>query len=492
MSPPSLAGQSFPYWSHRTQANYFQNAAPSIFFRNYSLVVGNLGCDALTSSGVSYTTAQVSGKIVVMVSHERDSQCTVQGAQANFKPFNPAGLIYRPRLGMSRAWGASNPYQPASNDIPVWYTGVTPGIPIAISGSTAPNINGGNGLRTPNATIFLDMPYINYYELELLCPAGYPWNYGLGNATYVACPLQSGTYFAFFISLFLLCLSTAKLAQFVQAEGKIHFSISQMVLSACWLAGLFYFITRCVFGGDVNLFAIVPYDSFEGMADIPFAFMFTAVLVMGFYFGEMSRLTSRHTVPGLSALKIPAIVFIIFVWAIFIADNLVNALDPLAIDVKTDSTTLYNFFFIWMAVIVPLVCSAILIWGMISIILALSSSPNKGSLVRIMILCGFAICFIWAFGVVHWLNNYQPFGYLTVRGGFNDLWEIPFYAVRMWMGNFYCCGTCILLCFCFSVTVSKEIEISKSGTSSTSSANSSSKSSKSSSGSSSSDPVIEL
>merc|ERR1711916_245448 len=267
-------------------------------------------------------------------------------------------------------------------------------------------------------------------------------------------------------------------------------SMSQMVLFFSFLSGLFLLLYFMVLGGSLNPEAISPYDAWEGVYWCPAGFYYTALIILGFYLGEISRLTSSQGVPGLSLMKIPAIVFIVVTWCILISEMVTTAADGTGLD-SVNNTMLFSFFFAWIGVILPFAVSAVLAWGVISLLRSLGSAQgSKLRFFRIIAIVLFAIACMWTFLLVNALMFYIPGDFLDRMGSLQ--WNLLLWDYYWLRDLMYLLGVALpLICVIlnFQISVQKEIELSKSGTSSTSSASSSSSSSSSSSQN---DPVIEL
>lgn len=245
-----------------------------------------------------------------------------------------------------------------------------------------------------------------------------------------------------------------------------------------------------IFGGLSGLYAspqlrISNFDVLEFFVFFHVGFTFTGVLILGFYFGEIASLTSAQSVPGLSKMKIPAAVFIIVLWAVVISEGIVNTVDA-TFQTANGGNLLQEFYFAWLGVVVPFACTAVLLWGSISLLLAMRGGGNTGAILRVSLLAVAIVVFYWAFGLVGFLFFFAPGLNAFVFFGPFTLQELSGLRALFFLLGFGLINICMTLAF--SVSTEKEIEVSKSGTSSTSGSSGAS----SSSSSSSADPVIEL
>lgn len=355
-----------------------------------------------------------------------------------------------------RAIGGYNPYNPPSNVKPLWHSGIDM---FSLTPRQAK-------LQTGNI-ILVNYPVQNPTLLLRTVP-------GVGQLPYF--------YIGF--SLFSMLVAVFKLSMFVHLYG-IQFSIAQIVISLSFISSLFWFIIWGLIGNNAILeFSIVPYDVQDFFSAFPYAFTMTSLVILGFYFGEISRLTSASRSLGLDKMRIPAAVFIFLLWAIVL-----SAQSVVASDVQFSTTSapsqLSQFFFAWLACVTPFAISALLIWGSVNLILAMKGSSNSAAIIRICAITVVAVVLLWTLNLVGFMLLYNPNNIIPTNFA-----TLSFYYVLATRGVLFCLcyvSINIILCLNFSVSVQKEIEMSKSGTSSTSSSNS-----KSSTSSSSADPVIEL
>jgi len=294
-------------------------------------------------------------------------------------------------------------------------------------------------------------------------------------------------YFCLTMGLVVMLVSLAKLAIFVQLEG-VKFSVAQIVLTCCFLSGFFWFFITGLFGTLSNMeFTIVPPDTQSALQYMSYGFTFTAIVVLAFYFIEISTLT-KVSVTGIEKMKIPLLCFLAVTWAVVIAVQAVDATDPVFTAGASSSQQLGLFFFSWLAVVMPFACSAVLIYGAVLLVLAVRGTNVKGPIFR---LCGvviFVFLMTWGFGFPAFILNYFPGIVPSTDPNFRNLSPIEISYIRTLFFTLFYMGVCVVLPLNFSVQTSKEIELSKSSTSSTFSGAGSAQSSSSSSA----DPVIEL
>jgi len=463
-TPPDIAGVVFPHWQYVSQYFAYPVTAP-FWNKNYSLSIIGDGCSS-PPQGTS-----LSGQIGVFLVATRDLRCFVTDSVANWSPTNPTAFLWADYQGISM-WGGWNPYRIPPNDIPIFVTSFSDQRTAIINDYFTNSAVLFSAFE--NITVLLDSPSPVPYMQKALYP---------GTDQFVR-------WFGVTLALIAMNLSIWKLSAFVQYEGGVKTSIPQMVLFFSFLSGLFLLLYFMVWGGSLNPEAISPYDAWEGVYWCPAGFYYTALIILGFYLGEISRLTSSQGVPGLSLMKIPAIVFIVVTWCILISEMVTTAADGTGLD-SVNNTMLFSFFFAWIGVILPFAVSAVLAWGVISLLRSLGSAQgSKLRFFRIIAIVLFAIACMWTFLLVNALMFYIPGDFLDRMGSLQ--WNLLLWDYYWLRDLMYLLGVALpLICVIlnFQISVQKEIELSKSGTSSTSSASSSSSSSSSSSQN---DPVIEL
>jgi len=207
--------------------------------------------------------------------------------------------------------------------------------------------------------------------------------------------------------------------------------------------------------------------------------IFSAALILGFYFREVSLLTSSpDSMAALNKLVIPCIV-VVLAW--MVGETIVSTLQSDPTSYNIDIITVFQAdagFTIAMACVVFLFLG----WGVFSLLFSLRNSGGsaaRGTVVRVSLLGIGVMVTLLPFGIIHgWC-------YLVLL---KDLYTSTMFFLFFGMAS---AVPAIIICLSFRVSISKEIEISKSATSSTSGSSGASGSSKSSS-SSAADPVIEL
>lgn len=462
LTPASSAGV-FPHYSMLNQVSIFENSQPSIWNKNYSVVQLGGGCGDTIPNAASGV-----GKIFVATGNENGFPCTLQSVTEQYNQFNPIGYIFTNALPTARAYGMFNPYFPVSLVKPVWQVGWDFFQPSRIASRYPYNPV---GITNPNCTLTLDYPYHNPIADVIHYPG---W----------------GQIYLFSLSIGLLTMifSAVKIGLFVFAEGKFRLSIAQAVLVCSFLVGFFFFLEFGIFGSNVSVdMGIVPVDVSEAILYIPYGFCFTSVVILAFYFGEIARLTSAQTVAGLDKMKIPAIIFVAILWAVVISQDAYNATDPIFY-IGFAGGPLQDFFWAWLAIVVPFAITILLVWGSTVLLIALRSSQNKGPVIKIVVVAAVTIAFMWGLIFPAITSHLTP-SWSGIAVTWGDFTVYNYVQLRVILWGIGYCGIAIMCCLLFSVSTQKEIEISKSGTSSTKSA---SASSASSSSSSSNDPVIEL
>lgn len=213
----------------------------------------------------------------------------------------------------------------------------------------------------------------------------------------------------------------------------------------------------------------------------PFTCAASALILAGFYFTEVALLTKQQAIAGLDKMRIPGIIAIGVVWIVCIV---VSSLVPAyrTNDVPPPPNGSQGVVVAVIYGIMGGFTLVIVVWGSVALMHAIGE--RKAIIIPFIGLLFFALMnYCWSLGL--WIQVRFFVDRVT-------LWNqgqvaMIFMAAEVW-GNAI---TFIALSFLFRVSVSKEIEISKSATSSTSSVSSMSSKSTSSSASH-QEPVIEL
>ena len=467
--PPSETPGTFKSFFHSSQIDSC-NLWPDIWMKNYSILGVTSACPPVLTDAIRLAAP---GKVIVTSFNENSSPCSLQQLAAAYAPANPVALLVWSSFPARSACCASDPNKPPTNAVPVIHIGARSDLPFSLAFTDAFFPLG--VFFDANGTLLLDFPSNNPVIRERTTSGG--WG--------------QLVYFSLVMGLLGMLIAAAKLAIFIQHEG-IRFNIPQIVMACCFVSSMFVFINGGLFGNsNLNNQGIVSVDVQEGTFYLYYGFTMTALLILGFYFGEVARLTSAQSVPGLDKLLIPAIIFVVINWAVVLANCFFFGVDPPSAAVEgVELPALFNFFFAWLAVINPFVISCILVWGIISLVGAFSGSGNKGPIIRIVVTSVACLLFYWGFGLGGFIVFFEP-GVLGASGDdvFAGYSLIEFNGLKQLLFVLAYIPINIILCLNFSVSVQKDIDVSKSATSSTSGVSSSKSSSSSSSNA---DPVIEL
>jgi hypothetical protein len=248
------------------------------------------------------------------------------------------------------------------------------------------------------------------------------------------------------------------------------------------------------FAGLIIMFNSLALNVFNGVSGDPFiagacelfyywswSIIATQIMILGFYYGEVARLTSAQSVPGLQIMRIPAAIVILALWVVtIVAGSLDATRDSLNGGIRNLNISVFSIA--WG------LAGFLVIWGTISLLLQLGASTQKAAIVRLIVLTGAIVVIFWAcgFAFLVFTNFFTiPATQALDLRGVENL-DIVLLALNIFAPS----AIGLIFVYVFRVQVQKEIEISKSGTSSTSGTSGSASSSSSSS--SSSDPVIEL
>lgn len=301
--------------------------------------------------------------------------------------------------------------------------------------------------------------------------------------------------------MIILLMTTAKLYLFFHVQEKFALTLPIIVLGLCWLTGFFFAFGTIFFPTDVA----IPYYVLVGLGYICWPLLWTACIVLGFYFRDVSTLTTsaEGTQNVLGKMLIPAVIVMTIVWAIFMAIVIYLQFYG-AVEINSfffgraaqgyQDTQNQEYLVVQAAVSFAciIIVMAVLAFGAISIVMGSSgmSSEGKRTIYSIAGLSLFILLILGSFGIFFWTGELSPR---------NKGWMIgvpAIYGIMLWkylIPTMHHLLIVVAMCFAFRVSVDKEIEMSKSGTSSTSGMSSSSSGGSSSSSSSSSrDPVIEL
>ena len=309
-------------------------------------------------------------------------------------------------------------------------------------------------------------------------------------------------YFNVTLVLIMLVMSTSKLYLFLHVQEKFALTLPIIILGLCVLASFFSLFNTVFFTSNTA----APQEVLEGLQLLVWPLLWTACIVLGFYFGDVSMLTSSSSTSRiLGKMVVPAVAVLFLVWGLFLGltiyvtflgagDTNDHFFESLA--QGNSDVLVYNLLVVRAAASFScvIVCVAIVLFGGISIFLSSSgmSSEGRKTIIAISGLSLFITLVIGGLGLFYW-SNYFTFNNVGWSPGFTDLHRIAIWELMVPILHHFL--IVVALCFTFRISVDKEIEMSKSGTSSTSSSSSSSLSSSNSSSSSSSstrDPVIEL
>jgi len=303
----------------------------------------------------------------------------------------------------------------------------------------------------PNATVFLEYPDRNPI---------FQATFDVWGSFSIISGLSMG------IAILALCVAFAKISNFLVLGDWKSLPVLTLFLAIC---GLTLSVVECY--SSIGCIGSVPHPA-DGVVfeNYPWAFAFTIGILCGFYFKEVTLLTSMPT-KMYSVFFWPMLALIIVIWIIFI---IVPAIDIAGIaygsgyynfipggGVQLPLASELGFLRFWISMIV--ICLAcmnfILMWGVVSIMVhqAQFSSSLKGTMVRLAILavlaCIFADIFacLWFFGrffggtkdVFPNVNQWEWANIINVADSFGPRLTI----------------FCFVLMF--EVKVQKEIEISK-------------------------------
>jgi hypothetical protein len=289
--------------------------------------------------------------------------------------------------------------------------------------------------------------------------------------------------FIYFTALALCIISliivSGKFFLFVSHQG-LSFSMAQIELALVGLATFFLFFWLLFGRWMSNNYLTFGPTSFFQWHYLPY--WYAAVALFAFYLAEVSLITTGSGSSNtLNIFKWPAVFVCAALWVMEVVQGSLFAAYVPGVDIPVVLEVLCAMYMVSSSLLIILV-----IFSCILLIKATAGSQNQklifrliatsGALVILLIFSNLNFYFIANDNLgrpVQW-GEYSP----TMAGIAGLWWSTPLAS--------------ILIALNFSVTVQKEIDISKTGTSSTSMSSGSSGSSGSSSSSSNSDPVIEL
>jgi len=283
------------------------------------------------------------------------------------------------------------------------------------------------------------------------------------------------------LSASLFALSVAKIFTFHQFMGGIQFTIPFVVFFCCCGVGIFGCL-RSITGQDgVWVWFNSEIPQFFNFWTLGWAF--SSSILLGLYFRELSTLTSAQESPVLNAMFWPAVVIIGFMWIGILIVGGVTVNEPSSADTNGNLAALQ----LAVIVIAAFVMMVVVMWGSLSLLLSFAgtSDSSKALLVKVILLSVLQMIVLVPTGVFFTVAyNYPETTVSLYLNTVQVIWlDVGLSVYGPVVASF-------IILFNFRISVSKEIEVSKSGTSSTSSGSSSS--SNSSSSSASNDPVIEL
>jgi len=330
------------------------------------------------------------------------------------------------------------------------------GIPYFYSGTTLdqlqkPLLNG----YTPcyrasgnpaNITIYLDVGTMSPMAVELQAGTSY-------RLTYVGIALGWLT----------ILVGIVKLTLTIFTAGKVSLSVPQLVLSFVILTGFFVQLA-----GFYEIFGVIGYQSgrvayfFELWA---FCTSYSALLTLGLYFKEVSMLTKSGGSATLEVMKWPCVVVLALLWSAIIVNSFLQTTVP------PGGFSNYGNFQQYVLSIFCLVCAVLLffcVWGCGSLLLSMDRNSKMFRSVLLIVICYSAsVVIAITSGLIYLTTSY----FIGVDGTnpIDDVVSIIQYQWTVECLMFICPpAAMIIICFIFRVSVSKEIELSKSGTSSTS------------------------
>jgi hypothetical protein len=463
LSPGPFAGVTTPTYEWQ---GMWQAENPAVWGKNYTIAISP---DVFGCGLAPFPPGYGAGKILTSLGPPSDMCVPFQMAEVAKANGGVAVLLCTPFsqiFSMYHTWGPT-PWSYGQGFLPplVTWGNINPQLPVAqqVPLSLVQLQMGGN------ISVTLDYPsqnplYSEYNQIPSQMSAlvwiGFTW--AMISVTYIS----------------------GKLFIDIQYSGGIRIALPIVVLSFCYVGSVIItFFSLTSFAG---VFSPAHIHASGFLILFPYTCSTSACVLMGFYFTETAHLTSMSRIALLDRLKIPGYIAIGLIWIVFFIVSGIGIFyrsgNPgdtagtgpgYAIAVTYGILALFSVF--------------IALFGGISLIRAAPEGPLRNKIyltVGLVILAAFVnIAFLPIVITLRWWVFDAFASYLTERSIlllFNVCWVWPPAWVYLLLGSV------------FRVSVSKEIEISKSATSSTSSMSPSSSSSSSSSSDSGRDPVIEL
>ena len=271
------------------------------------------------------------------------------------------------------------------------------------------------------------------------------------------------------IAILALCIAFAKLSNSLVAGEFKNWASLPVICLLLSIAGLTLAVVECY--SSIGCIGSVPHPA-DGVVfeNYPWAFAFTIGILCGFYFKEVTLLTSMPT-KMYSFFFWPLVIIVCLLWLVFI---IVPAIDigglaykngyynyvfaPGVVQIPLSSNLEFLQFWIAM-VLISLACmNFILMWGVVSILLHHKElSRYKNSMVRLSVLAILACVFADIFAPLWFLGRF--FG--GTPQVFPDVSQIQWATIINVADSFGPPLTIFCFVLMFETKVQKEIELSK-------------------------------
>lgn len=276
------------------------------------------------------------------------------------------------------------------------------------------------------------------------------------------------------ICIMALCVAFAKLGNFLVIGNISTWSSLPVLALSLSIAGLVLATVECY--SSIGCIGSVPHPA-DGVVfeNYPWAFAFTIGILCGFYFKEVTLLTTVRT-RMYTFFFWPLLIIVVTMWCVFI---IVPAIDIAGVayrdsyyqfvpgsPLQIPQASKLPFLQFWISmVLISLACmNFILIWGVASIIYHHNDlKSHKGTVIRLSILAVLACIFADVFAPLWFLGRF--FG--GTPQVFPDVTQLQWATIINVADSFGPPLTIFCFVLMFEVTVHKEIEVSKSATSST-------------------------
>jgi len=248
----------------------------------------------------------------------------------------------------------------------------------------------------------------------------------------------------------VVVLTTFRWTTFFAAQGKVQFDIPTVMLALNAFAGLMIMFNALA----LNVFNGVSADPFlAGACELfyywSWSIIATQIMILGFYYGEVARLTSAQSVPGLQIMRIPAMIVILALWVITIVVGSLDATrESLNGGIRDLNVAIFSIA--WG------LAGFLVIWGTVSLLSQLgSANQNKGGIVRLIVLTGAIVVIFWGCGftLLVFTNFFNISGVVALDAQGPEYIDVVLLALNIFAPS----AIGLIFVYVFRVQIQKEI-----------------------------------